>query len=394
MLDIKKVEKVKTAIVGCGMISNIYIKNLKNLFYIIDLISVCDMNAEAAGQKAKLYGIDKIMTLEEVEKSEEIELVVNLTGPAAHYEVIKRMLLAGKHVYTEKMLATDLEKGRELMELARIKNRYLGIAPDTVLGAGLQTAKYVLGKGLIGDITSCRACVNRNQSLNGEIYRFLRGDGGALPFDVGIYYVGALLSLLGPVESLMAFGAPAERHQAQLLYCNEYGDSWQIPGSNLLCGLLRFTSGVTGTLHFDGNTVNAEQSSIVIYGTKGVLKVGDPNTFDGHVTLCLPESGECEFPFTHGYNGKNTLEPGPFDFYGHRGIGVAEMAWAIRNNRKNRCSKEYGFHCMEVLCQMEESAKTNKLFRPASRFTMEPLEPGYYSTISGGRGDAEFSLIN
>lgn len=390
----EKIKKVKTAIIGCGMISNVYIKNLKNLFYIIDLVGLCDTNEEAANQKASIYGIDRIMTFEEIEDSDEIELVVNLTGPSAHYEVIKRMLLAGKHVYTEKMMTTDLEKGRELTELATEKMLYLGVAPDTVLGAGLQTAKNVIEKGLIGNITSCHASINRNQSLNSEIYHFLRNKGGSLPFDIGIYYVGALLALLGPVDSLMAFGSIAENHFAQLLYCNEYGDNWQIPGENLLCGILHFEAGIVGTLHFNGNTVNAEQSSIYIYGTKGILKIGDPNTFDTYVKLLLPESPECNLPFTHGYNGRNTLDPSPYDFYGHRGIGVAEMAWAIRKKRKNRCSKEYGLHCMEVLCGMEKSVETGKIFMPNSRFLMEPLEPGFYSTISGRRGDAEASLIN
>jgi predicted dehydrogenase len=292
------------------------------------------------------------------------------------------------------MMTTDLEKGNELVQIAEEKGLYLGVAPDTILGAGLQTAKYVLEKGLIGDVTSCHVSINRNQSLNSEIYRFLRNAGGTLPFDVGIYYVGALLSLLGPVESLVAMGAPAEQHEAQLLYANEYGDRWQIPGSNVMCGLLKFVSGVTGSVHFDGNTVNSEQSTMVIYGTKGILKLGDPNTFDGFVKLCLPENEECDLPLTHGYNGKNTLEPSPFDFYGHRGIGVAEMAWAIRKNRKNRCSKEYGLHCMEVLCGMEKSSETGERFYPQSRFEMKLLTPGYYSTISGGRGDAELSLVD
>ncbi len=394
MPGIPKVKKVKTAVIGCGMISNIYIKNLKNLFYIIDLVGICDLNAKAAEQKAKAYGIDRIMTLEEVEASEEIELVVNLTGPAAHYEVIKRMLMAGKHVYTEKMMATDLKEGKELLELASGRNLYLGSAPDTVLGAGIQTARSILDKGWIGDITSCHVSINRNQSLNSEVYRFLRQEGGALPFDVGIYYVGALLSLLGSVDSLVAFGAPAPKHSAQLLYCNDYEETWQIPGSNLVCGVLHFVSGAVGTLHFDGNTINSEQSSIILYGTKGILKLGDPNTFNGYVKVCFPESEECLLPFTHGYNGENTLETTPFDFYGHRGIGVAEMAWAIRMKRKNRCSMEYGYHCMEILCGMEESIRSGCYIRPASRFTMEPLEAGYYSTISGSRGDAECSLVN
>lgn len=389
-----ELRKVKTAVVGCGMISNIYIRNLKNLFSIIDLAAICDINRTAAEEKAKIYGIDRIMSVDEVAESAEIELVVNLTGPAAHYDVIKRMLLAGKHVFTEKMMTTDLEKGRELVALAEEKGLYLGVAPDTILGAGLQTARKVLDAGMIGEVTSCVVSINRNQSMNSEMFRFLRSEGGSLPYDVGIYYVAALLSLLGPVESICAFGEQAPVHKHQLLFQEETQDSWQIPGYNLMTGTLKFRNGVLCSVHFNGNTISSEQSMIILFGTEGILKVGDPNQFNGFVKLIKPEGGECLIPHSHGYNGASVLpEPSPFDGYGHRGVGAAEMAWAIRKGRKNRCSKEYGLHCMEVLCGMESSADTGKVYRVQSDFEIKPLRSGYYSTMEGSRGDAELSLV-
>lgn len=388
-------KKVRTAVVGCGMISNIYIKNLKNLFHIIDLTAVCDINRAAAEEKAKLYGIEKIMSIDEIAEAEDIELVVNLTGPAAHYDIIKKMLLAGKHVYSEKMLTTDLEKGIELIRIADEQNRYLAVAPDTVLGAGIQTAKRIIEIGMIGEVTSCTVRVNRNQSLNAEICKFLREDGGALAYDVGIYYVAALLTLLGPVEEIRAFGAPARVHEAQFLFENEPETSWKIPGSNILCGVMRFQNGVIGSMHFDGNTTNPSEPDVTVFGTRGILKVGNPGSFNSKVRLILPESGECDLPMTHGYNGVNTLESTSFDGYGHRGVGAAELAYAIRGNRPNRCSKEYGLHCMEVLCGMDIAAVSGETYKPRSRFDMKGLEPGYYSTIfQEDRGDAEWSLIN
>ncbi len=387
-------KKIKTAVIGCGMISNIYIRNLGSLFTVIDLTAVCDINPAAATEKAKTYGVDKVMTLEEIEASEEIELVVNLTGPSVHYDVIKRMLSAGKHVYTEKMFTTELAKSQELTALADEKKLYLGVAPDTVLGAGIQTARKVLDAGLIGKVTSALVCINRNQSLNSETYRFLRNSGGALPYDVGIYYVGALLTLLGPVEAIRSFGAPAPLHEAELLFANEETESWRIPGNNILSAALQFKGGTLASVLFDGNTVNVEQSHIILFGTEGILKVGDPNAFDSEVTLIRPEAGECRVPFTHGYDGRNLiLPPSSYDGYGNRGIGVAEMAWAINKSRKNRCSKEYGLHCQEVLFGMDQSAVTGETYRPMSRFEMEPLRSGYYSTAWGNRGDAERSLV-
>ena len=170
----KEIRKVKTAVIGCGMISNIYIRNLKRMFAIIDLCAVCDMRRESAEKQAQAYGVERVMTMEEIAADPEIELVVNLTPAFVHYDVIKQMLLAGKHVWTEKMLTTDLEKGRELLALANEKGLYLGVAPDTVLGAGVQTARRVIDAGLIGEVTSFYVSVNRNQPLNSEYFRFLR----------------------------------------------------------------------------------------------------------------------------------------------------------------------------------------------------------------------------
>ena len=386
--------KVKTAVVGCGMISNIYIKNLKNLFHIIDLVAVSNRSRAAAEEKARTYGIEHVMTIDEIAASDEIELAVILTPAYTHYDLIKKMLLAGKHVWTEKTMTVTLDEARELVEIANKRGLYLGVAPDTVLGAGLQTARRAIETDMIGTISSGVAVINRNQLLNSETFTFLRGEGGSLPYDVGIYYIGALLSLLGPVKAIRAFGAPAPLHEPELLYVNAGAEPWQIPGSNVISASLQFECGALVSVLFDGNTIAASQHNITLFGSRGILKVGDPDTFAGPVSLVYADQPECTLPFTHGYNGVNTIEASPFDFYGHRGIGVAEMAYAIRAGRPNRCSKEYGLHCLEVLAGMEESIATGRTVEPASRFEMKPLKPGYYSSFMGGRGraDAEKSL--
>ena len=391
----KEVRKVRTAVVGCGMISSIYIRNLKNLFYITDLVAVGNRGPEAARKQAEKFGVERVLSVDEVAAAEDIELVVNLTPPAAHYGIIRQMLLAGKHVYTEKMFTTRLEEAEELVRLADEKGLYLGVAPDTVLGAGIQTARRLIDTGMIGTVTSVQAKINRNQPLNSETFRFLRNDGGSLPCDVGIYYIGAILALAGPVRSVSAAAAPAPVHQAEHLFESDPGESWQIPGDNVAAAALKFESGAVGSILFDGNTINAEKHALTVYGTKGILEVGDPNGFGSPVRLTLPGQPEIVFPFTHGYDGVNvTGDSEWFDGYGHRGVGAAEMAWALRGGRKNnRCSKEYGLHCMEVLIGMERSAETGRVYEPKSRFVMDPLEPGYFSGTPGARGDAERSLI-
>ena len=389
-------KRMKTAVVGCGMISNIYIKNLKNLFSIIDLVAVGDRNPAAAKEKARTYGVPQVMTIDEIAASDEIELVINLTPAFAHYNVIRQMLLAGKHVWTEKVITGTLEEARELLALADEKGLYLGVAPDTVLGAGIQTARRALDTGMIGTVSSGVVTINRNQPLNAELFGFLRGPGGSLPYDVGVYYIAALLCLLGPVQSVTAFGAPAPVHSPQFLYANGEAAPWQIPGSNVISAALRFRSGALVSVLFDGNTVGAEQHNFILFGSRGILKVGDPEKFGSPCSVVYADQPECVLPFTHGYNGVNTLEATPFDHYGHRGIGVAEMAYAIRRGHPNRCGKEYGLHCLEVLSAMEESAASGKAVELHTDFDMKPLAPGYYSSVFGGmaRADAECSLMD
>ena len=391
------VKKVKTAIVGCGMISNIYIRNLTRLFSITEVVGLCDLNPAAAEEKARLYGVEKIMTLEEIAADPEIERVVNLTAPVAHYSVIKQMLEAGKHVYSEKMFTTELNQARELVALAESKGLMIAVAPDTVLGAGIQTARKLIDTGMAGRITSGLVSVTRNQNLNSEMFRFLQKSGGALPYDVGVYYIGALIALLGPVEAVRGFGAPALHHQKELLFDAVNGSDWTIPGNNTLTAGLRFACGALVSVHFNGNAVGAERHSFELYGTEGALEIGDPDTFGGPVRLIRPENEAVTMPFTHGYDGRNMLpDKSPFDGYGNRGVGVADLAWAIRRGRKNRLSKEYGLHCQEVLQGIDEAARTGETYLVQSRCQVAPLASGFYSSVFNGtgRGDAERSLID
>lgn len=388
-------KKVKTAVVGCGSISSIYIRNLKSLFSIIDLVALCNRTRSKAEEKAAQFGISRVLTLEELAADPEIELVVNLTPPGSHYEVTKRMLEAGKHVYSEKVFATELDQAYELSEFAKQKGLLLGSAPDTVLGAGIQTARRILDTGLIGRVSSGFVSVTRSHNLMSELFPFLRGQCGCLPYDVGVYYIGALIALLGAVKSVRAYTAPAPVYEKQLLFLEDAPNTWRIPGSNLVCAGLEFESGALVSVHFNGNTVGEEQSRFELYGDLGMMKVGDPNVFGGKVMLRLPEGRETEFPFTHGYDGSNTLsEPTPFDGSGNRGVGVAEMAYALRQGRENRLSQDYGIHCLEVLKGIDLAAASGTTYEMKSRCRIRPLKPGYYSTVWGSaRADAECSLV-
>ena len=147
----------------------------------------------------------------------------------------------------------------------------------------------------------------------------------------------------------------------------------------------------------DGNSIGETQHAFTIYGTRGILKIGDPDKFADPITLILPENAPVQMPFTHGFDGKNYLgAPTAFDHYGHRGIGAAELAWALRKGRpRARLSGEYGLHCQEILQGMEIAAETGGVYEVQSRCEMKGLRPGYFSGMFGGamRGDAEASLM-
>lgn len=385
---------VKAAVVGCGQISSTYIPNLKNLFSIIDLVAVCDLFPESAQRRAEEFGIEKVMTLEEIEQSEEIEMVINLTGPDTHYELTKRFLLAGKHVFSEKTIASTIEEGKELVALAEEKGLYLGVAPDTILGAGIQTARKAIDAGLIGTPTSCFVAISRNQSLNSEMFRFIQKSlSGAFPYDYGVYYIASILALLGPVQSVTGVVKEGPVHKKNLTHLDN-PDQWQLPGYQLLSGTLQFQSGVIGAVLLDGTSINYEHPMFTIYGTEGILKVGNPDNFDSNVTLIRAESEPLVLPFTHGFNGRPLPDSVVVGSRGFRGVGAAEMAWAIREGREARCCGKFGLQTLEVLQGMERSALNGKPWKIDTNFSMKPLKAGYYDTTFGGalRAGAEGSL--
>lgn len=382
------VKAVNTAVIGCGGISRTYIPNLKEFFSIIEVTAVCDAVKECARKRAEEFGIPQVLTMEEVEQSADIELVINLTSPDAHYEVTKRMLLAGKHVFSEKTIAGTVEQGRELMELSHSRGLYLGTAPDTVLGAGIQTARKILDAGLIGRPVSAAACISRSQGLNSELFPFIQHSAsGCFPLDVGVYYVAALLCLLGPVKQVTGYALPAPVHNKRLLNITGDKENWTLPGNNLMSGSLLFENGAAGSIHLDGTSINTDYNILTIYGTEGILKLGAADQFSGAVTLITPENGTCNIPFTHGFAEESVRKADP-ERLGYRGVGAAEMAWAIREQRPARLSAEFGLHTLEVLRGIETSAREERFYHMTSSFEMKPLPSGFFDTIFGGRAIA------
>jgi predicted dehydrogenase len=264
-----KIQPVKTAIIGCGAISDAYLNTMINNFKILEVVGCYDRHLEKAQARAQKYSV---LTMQEILADDSIEIVVNLTTPMTHYAVIKQLLEAGKHVYTEKVLAVELEHAAELVKIADQKNLYLGAAPDTFLGSAIQTARYVVDSGMIGEISSCYCALTRDGDILNRAFLFTTRPGGGFGFDVGIYYITALLSILGPVKEVSGI-VQTRRPERPDYSLEHFGESFQVECENLMTGILQFECGTVGNALFDSNSVFIlpEKPSLVLFGTMGVM---------------------------------------------------------------------------------------------------------------------------
>lgn len=379
-----KIDSVKTAIVGCGMVSDIYLRNTINNFEILDIVACSDIYQKLADEKAHKYNI-RPMKFEEILADPSIELVINLTPPKSHYEVIKKLLLAGKNVYTEKIMTIDLSEAKQLIDIANERKLYLGSAPDTFLGAGLQTAKSVLDSGLIGDVTSCNAVLNRDNNVGAEFISYIAGEGGGIGFDVGIYYTTALTYLLGPVSEVSGFMTTRNKNRKHFFpHAENFNDEYEVKCENIMAGTLKFGCGAFGTVLFNSESIMNDDTQLVLHGTQGIMYLPNPDFFGGDVKILRRGNDE---PFViqqnHGY-AENS-----------RGVGAAEMAWALRKKRTPRANKEMAYHALEILYGISKSAQTKENYTMQSSHTgSAPLPQGHIkrSKFADFIGDEEAAL--
>jgi predicted dehydrogenase len=349
-----ELKAMKTAIIGCGVISGIYLKNLCKFFKITEVAGCSDIVPERSKKRAEEFGI-KQMTNEEIYQDPEIKILVNLTDPPSHYQVTKDALKAGKNVYCEKMMAVDLNEGEELLALAREKKLYYTQAPDTFLGGGLQTARWIIDSGLIGEPILVNGLCQRSYLLDrdDDEIRMVHRPGGGIPFDIGGYYLHSFVSFFGPVEKVSGFAYIRNQNRKFLNPHNlRYGDAYTEPSVNTISASLRFKSGVLGTLAITSESVNGGPQTIEVVGTEGTLHIHDPNDFFGTISVKKPGNPESlVIPYTHAFADQN-----------FRGLGVVDMAYAIKNDRKARADAELGLHAFEIIHKVWESSSTGQVY--------------------------------
>ncbi len=337
---------VKVAMIGVGAISGIYLKNITEAFHELTLIGVCDLVRERAEKAQAEYHIPKIYdTMHDAFLDPEVEIVLNLTRPSEHFEVTKAALLNGKHVYSEKPLGADLEEGKALVKLAQEKGLYLGGAPDTFLGAGLQTCRRLLDDGVIGDVVGAAAfmiCRGHESWHPDPEFYYKRGGGPML--DMGPYYVTALVNLVGGVKAVT--GVTKSAFPMRLVTsAPKRGQVVTVDVPTYVTGTMEFDNGAVGTIFTTFDVYYPSQARLEVYGTQGTLFVPDPNYFGGPISLYTPEDKTVkEIPLLYDYKENS------------RALGLADMANAIANDRAARADYRQTLHVLEILTAFEKSS--------------------------------------
>lgn len=375
---------VKVGVVGCGAISAQYLKMAARL-PVLEMAACADLDADRARARAQEFGIPRVLPVGDLLRDPEIEVVLNLTVPKAHFPIAMAALEHGKHTFAEKPLGVSRNEGRLILEEAARRGLRVGCAPDTFLGAGIQTARKALDDGLIGRPVAFTAFMlcrgHEHWHPSPEFYYEL---GGGPMFDMGPYYLTALLNLLGPIRRLSGIATVAIPERT-ITSQPKHGKRVAVETPDHVCGLIEFEAGAAGPLVTSfavRHPVYDSKLPIVIYGTEGALKVPDPNGFDG-VPQVRREGDEDWQELPHAFP----------TGYG-RSIGLADMADAIRNNRPHRCSAEQAFAVLDAMQGFLDSSASGHAVTPELRCERSaPMPPGRSSGSSKrfGEGNDLFS---
>lgn len=350
-------------IVGVGKISEQYFAELPKLPG-LRLVAVADLNEERAREVADEQGV-AALTVDSLLEDPRVDAVLNLTIPAAHVDIATRALRAGKHVFGEKPLALAPEDAVAMLELAKEKGLRVGSAPDTVLGTGIQTSIQLLDAGRIGDPVGASASWSApGHELWHPAPHFYYQNGGGPLFDMGPYYITALVSLLGPVVRVSGSVSRSGRERTVASSGLQPGASIDVEVDTHVNAILTHASGVSSTLAVSFEVWASRAPRIEVYGTSGTISVPDPNRFSDPVEVWTCDEPEWKVaPVSAGY-----AEAG-------RGFGLADMARAIETERPHRASGELAFHVLEIMDAVIVAGREHRVVELASTVERPALVP-------------------
>ena len=344
-----KSTKTRIGVIGCGAISGIYMKNCHQFFRNIEVVACADLVREKAEACAKEYGVARVLSVDGLLAAPDVDIVLNLTVPKAHADIALAALQAGKHVHTEKPLATCIEAGKKVVDAARRRKLRIGCAPDTFLGAGIQTCRKLIDDGWIGKPVAATAfMLCRGHESWHPSPEFYYEVGGGPMLDMGPYYLTALVNLIGPVKRVT--GSTRVTFPTRTITSQpKYGKVVQVETPTHLAGVMDFASGAVGTIITSFDVCAHHLPNIEIHGTEGSLQVPDPNGFGGEILLRRAGAKDWQaVPHSHIY-AENS-----------RGIGLADMANAIAARRPHRANGELAFHILDVMLAFQDSSDSGR----------------------------------
>lgn len=346
-------------VIGAGNISQQYLR-LAPLFDRVEIRAIADIMPEAARSRAVEYGIEA-RTVQKLLKSKDIDIVLNLTIPAAHYEVTAAIVEAGKHAYSEKPLCLTLKQGKKLRKAAREAGKEIGCAPDTFLGGSHQFARKLIDDGKIGRVTSgtCHVMSKGMEHWHPNPDFFFQKGGGPI-LDIGPYYVANLINLIGPAKRVAALSA-APRKQRLISSKPRAGETVKVETPTTIHALIEFENGAIITLGASWDVFAHDHHNMELYGTEGTLFVPDPNFFAGDVVFG-DKDGKRETlkVWDHPLAVPNMDRPNGEKLANYRTAGLVDMVLAVEEGRKPRCSLENSLHAVDIMTSILKSGETGE----------------------------------
>ena len=344
-------------LIGCGNISAAYLR-LTPMFRGLKLVAVADINMEAAQARAAEFGV-RADSVTDLLAADDIDIIVNLTIPDAHFNVSRQVLEAGKHVYSEKPYVLSLEEADTLAELAESKGLRIGSAPDTFLGGAHQTARHLIDTDSIGAISggTCHVMSFGMEHWHPNPDFFFRPGGGPI-LDLGPYYITNLVQLIGPVRAVTAMtGAAAQTRTISNGPRN--GEDIPVLTATTIHAVLEFASGALVTLGASWDVKAHRHHEMELYGKDGSLYVPDPNFFGGDVIIARQDGGaQSHSADQHPFGSPNMTDGGGRAQANYRCAGLSDMAVAIQDGRTHRCNAGMARHVIEVMTGILQAGET------------------------------------
>jgi predicted dehydrogenase len=341
-------QTLRIGIVGCGNISMAYLRNVP-LFRDVAITACADLNPEAAARRAGEFGL-RAMEVAGLIEDPAIDLVLNLTVPAAHFDISMRALQAGKHVFTGKPLAVTAAAGRDLVATAAARGLALGSAPDTFLGAAGRHARRLIEAGGIGaPVTGTAFMLGRGMEHWHPDPGFYYQPGAGPVMDMGPYYLTMLVNLIGPVRRVQAVATSGQSERLITAEGPKQGSRFPVGTPTSVLSLLEFTCGAVVTFGASWDVFRHSNAPIELHGTKGSLRLPDPDTFGGVVALSDHGGAWDEVDTAHLPYGAVNWPPAAPDRANYRMLGLADLARALREGRPPRASGDLALNVLEVM---------------------------------------------